>query len=174
MRARIICRLQLMGGPDDAHWVDAPQTSELQQCPTYAARGGVDEHGACWPERRKLVQRIGRREKHDGDASGLWGRQPAGTSEDLIARNRDLFRIPSETGERDHPFSDVEAVDSLGEFQHAPRDLESTRKWPTSGAPGRGIKTKPRDAIGEVYASRFHVDHHHAGVWRGRRRMDDP
>src|SRR5580704_17483627 len=174
MRARIICRLKLMGGPDDAHCVDAPQTSELQQRPTYAARGGVDEHGACRSGRRKLVQRIGRREKHDSYASSLWGRQPAGTSEDLMARNRDLFRVPSEPGERDHPFSDVEAVYTLPECQHAPGDLESRRKWPTSVAPGGSIKTKPRDAIGEVYASRFHVDHHHAGAWRGRRRMDHP
>src|SRR6202023_3556722 len=144
MRARINCRLKLRGGPDDAHCVDAPQTSELQQRPTYAARGGRDEHGACRPGRRKLVQRICRREKHDGYASSLWSPQQAGRSEDLIARNRDLFRIPSETGERDHPFSDLEAVDSLAEFQHAPGDLESRRKWPTSVAPGRGIKTEPR------------------------------
>src|SRR5580704_7450718 len=104
MRARINCRLKLMGGPDEPHCVDAPQTSELQQRPTYAARGGMDEHGACRPGRRKLVQRIGRREKHDGDASSLWSRQPAGTSEDLMARDCDLFCISSETCERDHPF----------------------------------------------------------------------
>jgi hypothetical protein len=102
----------------------------------------------------------------------LWSRQPAGTSEDLIARNRDLFRVPSETGERDHSFSDVEAVDSLAKCRHAPGDLESRRKRPTSVAPGGGIKTKPRYAIGEVYASRSHVDHHHAGAWRGPSRMD--
>src|ERR1700675_1679046 len=136
MCARVICRPELMGGPYDAHCVDAPQTSELQQRPTYPARGGVDEHGACRLGRRKLVQRIGRREKHDGYASSLWSRQPPGASEDLIAGNPHLFRIPSETGERDHPFSDVEAVDSLAEFQHAPGDLESRRKWPTSVAPG--------------------------------------
>src|SRR5580700_3501666 len=163
-----------MGGPDDAHCVDAPQTSELQQRPTDAARRGVDEHGACRSRRRKLVQRIGRREKHDGYASSLWSRQPAGTSEDLMARNCDLFCISSETCERDHPFSDVEAVCPLAECRHAPGDLESRRQWPTRVAPGGGVKTKPRYAIGEIYASCFHVDHHHAGACRGRRRMDHP
>src|ERR1700730_16050973 len=172
MRARINCRLKLMGGPDDAHCVDAPQTSELQQRPAYAARGGVDEHSACRPGRRKLVQRIGRREKHDGYASSLWSRQPARTSEDLMARNCDLFRIPSEMCECDHPFSDVEAVYSLAECQHAPCDFESRRKWPASVAPGGGIKTKPRYAIGEVYARRLHVDYHHAGACCGLRRVD--
>src|SRR3984893_19123863 len=115
MGARVICRLKLMGGPDHAHCADPPQMSELQQRPTYAARRGVDEHGACRSGRRKLVQRISRREKHDGYASSLWSRQPARTSEDLLASNRDLFRVPSEPGDRDHPFSDVEAVYTFAE-----------------------------------------------------------
>ena len=82
-----------------------------------------------------------------------------------------MFRIPSETCERDHPFSDVEALYSIAECQHAPGDLESRSKWPTCVAPGGGIKTKPCYAISEVHASRFHADHHHTGAWRGLRRM---
>jgi hypothetical protein len=89
-----------------------------------------------------------------------------------MARNRDLFRVPSEPCERDHPFSDVEAVYSFAECQHAPGDLESRRKWPTYVAPGGAIKTKPRYAVGEVYARRFDANYHHARACRGRSGMN--
>ena len=74
----------------------------------------------------------------------------------------------------DFEFSDVEAVYSFAEFQHAPGDLESRRKWPTYVAPGGAIKTKPRYAVGEVYARNFDADYHHARACRGLSRMDHP